>query len=51
MPAGTKRVTLAVTDAVGITVHQTEKTDLDDIESELIEPDPNAYCLTRETIY
>lgn len=36
---GTKRVTLAVTDAVGITVHRTDKTDLDDIEQELIEPD------------
>ena len=37
--SGTKRVTLAVTDAVGITVHKTENTDLDDIEAELIEPD------------
>jgi len=37
--AGTKRVTLAVTDAVGITFHVTDKTDLDEIEKELIEPD------------
>ena len=37
--AGTKRVTLAVTDAIGITIHRTDKTDLDEIESELIEPD------------
>jgi len=37
--AGTKRVTMAVTDAVGITVHKTNKTDLDKIEKELIEPD------------
>ena len=36
--SGTKRVTLAVTDAVGITVHKTESTDLDEIEAELIEP-------------
>jgi quercetin dioxygenase-like cupin family protein len=37
--SGTKRVTLAITDAVGITVHKTESTDLDEIEAELIEPD------------
>jgi len=36
---GTKRVTLAVTDAIGITIHRTDKTDLDEIEAELIEPD------------
>ena len=36
--AGTKRVTLAVTDAIGITIHRTDKTDLDEIEAELIEP-------------
>jgi hypothetical protein len=34
---GTKRVTLALTDAIGITVHKTDKTDLDEIEAELIE--------------
>jgi quercetin dioxygenase-like cupin family protein len=39
---GTKRVTLAVTDAIGITIHKTEKTDLDEIEAELIEPDTTA---------
>ena len=39
---GTKRVTLAVTDAIGITIHRTEKTDLDEIEAELIEPDDAA---------
>lgn len=37
--AGTKRVTLALTDAIGITVHKTDQTDLDLIEKELIEPD------------
>jgi len=39
---GTKRVTLAVTDAIGITIHKTDKTDLDEIEAELIEPDDSA---------
>lgn len=36
---GTKRVTLAVTDSIGVTVHLTDKTDLDEIEQELVEPD------------
>ena len=36
---GTKRVTLAVTDAIGITFHKTDKTDLDEIEKEMIEFD------------
>ena len=36
---GTKRATLALTDAIGITIHKTDKTDLDEIEAELIEPD------------
>ena len=39
---GTKRVTYAVTDAIGIAFHKTDKTDLDDIETELIEPDATA---------
>lgn len=39
---GTKRVTLAVTDAIGMTIHKTDKTDLDEIETELIEPDNSA---------
>jgi len=39
---GTKRVTLAVTDSIGVTIHRTDKTDLDDIEAELIEPDTAA---------
>ena len=36
---GTKRVTLSVTDSIGVTVHLTDKTDLDEIEQELVEPD------------
>lgn len=39
---GTKRITLALTDAIGITIHKTDKTDLDEIEAELIEPEPCA---------
>jgi quercetin dioxygenase-like cupin family protein len=39
---GTKRVTLAVTDAIGITIHRTDKINLDEIETELIEPDTAA---------
>jgi quercetin dioxygenase-like cupin family protein len=36
---GTKRVTVALSDSVGVTIHKTDKTDLDEIEAELIEPD------------
>ena len=36
---GTKRITVALTDAIGITIHKTDLTDLDEIEAELIEPD------------
>jgi len=39
---GTKRVTLATQDSIGITIHKTDKTDLDKIEAELIEPDETA---------
>jgi quercetin dioxygenase-like cupin family protein len=39
---GTKRVTLATMDSIGTTVHRTDKTDLDEIEAELIEPDDKA---------
>jgi hypothetical protein len=37
--AGTKRVTLAVTDSVGVTFHRTDKTTLEEVEEELVEPD------------
>ena len=37
--AGTKRVTLALTDAIGITIHKTDEKDLEIIEKQLIEPD------------
>jgi len=47
---GTKRVTLAVTDAIGITIHRTDKTDLDEIEAELIEPDKTALFDARNDI-
>lgn len=39
---GTKRVTLAITDAIGITVHKTNETNIEDIEKELLEPDEAA---------
>jgi hypothetical protein len=40
--AGTKRVTLAVEDSIGVTFHRTDKTDLEEIEAELIEPEETA---------
>jgi len=46
----TKRVTLAVTDAIGITIHRTDKTDLDEIEAELIEPDVTALFDARNDL-
>jgi len=39
---GTKRVTLATQDSIGVTIHKTDKTDLDEIETELVEPDNTA---------
>jgi len=39
---GTKRITLATQDSIGVTVHMTDKTDLDEIETELVEPEPMA---------
>lgn len=39
---GTKRIILALTDAIAINVHKTDKTDLDEIEADLLEPEPAA---------
>jgi quercetin dioxygenase-like cupin family protein len=39
---GTKRVIYAVTDSIITNVHKTDKIDLDEIETELIEPDETA---------
>ena len=39
---GTKRVTLSTQDSIGVTIHKTDKTDLDEIETELVEPDDTA---------
>ena len=39
---GTRRAVLAVEDSVCLTVHRTDKTDLTEIEEELIEDDPTA---------
>lgn len=39
---GTQRAVYAVTDAVCLTVHKTDKTDLDEIENELVEEDSKA---------
>jgi len=47
---GTKRVTYAVKDSIGITIHQTDKTDLDEIEAEIIEPDVMALYDARNQI-
>jgi quercetin dioxygenase-like cupin family protein len=48
--AGTKRVTLALTDAIGVTIHKTDNMDLDTIEAELIEHDPTALFDARNQI-
>lgn len=36
---GTKRITLATQDSIGVTIHKTEETELEKIELELVEPD------------
>jgi len=48
--SGTKRVTLATMDSIGITVHKTDKTDLDEIEKELIEIDETALFDSSNTL-
>ena len=47
---GTKRAVLALEDSVCLTVHRTDKTDLDEIEAELIEPDPLALFDSRNQL-
>jgi len=41
---GAKRAIYALDDCAYINVHRTEKTDLDEIEAELVEPDATALC-------
>ena len=47
---GTKRVTMAVTDSIGITIHRTDKTELDEIEADLLEPDTTALFDARNNV-
>lgn len=47
---GTKRVGLALTDSVGLNVHRTDKTDLDEIEADLIEYEPEALFDARNQL-
>jgi hypothetical protein len=42
---GTQRATYAVTDVTAITVHQCEFTDLEEVEQDLVEYDPEALYL------
>lgn len=47
---GTKRAVLALEDSICMTVHRTDKTDLDDIEAELVEPDALALFDARNKL-
>jgi len=48
--AGTKRVILSVTDSIYINFHKTNKTNIDKIEKELIEPDELALYDSRNKL-
>jgi hypothetical protein len=41
---------MAVTNSIGITIHRTDKTDLDEIEAELLEPDTTALFDARNNV-
>ena len=47
---GTKRAVLALTDAICMTVHRTEETDLDKVETDLVEDDPRSPYLPGNTL-
>ena len=47
---GTKRAVYAHVDSVCITVHRTDKKDLDEIERELVEEDETALFDARNTV-
>jgi len=47
---GTKRAVLALEDSICMTVHRTDKTDLDEIEKELVEEDSTALFDSRNRL-
>ena len=47
---GTKRAVIALEDSVCLTVHRTDKTDLAEIESEIVEPDDTALLGPANTL-
>lgn len=47
---GTKRAGLALTDTACLNIHRTDKTDLDEIEEELVEPDETALFDARNEL-
>jgi len=47
---GTKRAVYALQDTVCITIHRTDKTDIEEIEKELVEDDPNSMYLAGNTL-